>query len=140
NLTNYMNKILLLILTCISVNVYSQLLPPFQSEQNPCGALEICGTFYTPYSYQGIGTTSDLTNTPCGSSFLPCGEDNVVWFKLNIVSSGTLVFRIIPSVISDDYDWALLDGTGKTCATIGYTDVIRCNFNTNDPIMMSGQT
>lgn len=136
-----MNKSLLLILFIfISFNSNAQLLPPFQPEQNPCGALEICGNFYTPYSYQGIGTTSDLVNTPCGSPSNPCGEDNVVWFKLNIISSGVLVFRIIPTVSTDDYDWAILDGTGKVCSALNISDVIRCNFNTNAPVTLGGQT
>lgn len=137
-----MKRIFILILCSFLGNSYSfsQLLPPYQPEQNPCNALQICGSFYTPYSYQGIGTSSDLVNTPCGLPGFPCGEDNVVWFKLNVTSSGIMVFKIVPTLSTDDYDWALLNGTGKNCNEIGYTDVIRCNFNTNAPVTFGGQT
>lgn len=133
-----MKPFLLSLFCVLAIHVQSlqaQLLPAYQPEQEPCNALQICGSFYTPYSYQGEGTTNNLPSTACGA-----GEDNSVWFKIEVVESGVLVFRIVPVLTSDDYDWALLDATGKSCSEIGVGDVIRCNFNQNVPISVGGQT
>lgn len=113
----------------------AQSLPPNMPEQEPCHALEVCGNFHTSYSYQGHGISYDLPTTPCDGD-----EANSSWFKLTINTSGTLVFKIIPVVSTDDYDWALLDGTGVSCASLGYENVIRCNFNNNYPVSFGGQT
>lgn len=130
-----MKKLFTLFVLLYSFNGFGQVLPAFQPEQEPCNALEICGSFYTPYSYTGIGTTNNLPTTDCGA-----GEDNSVWFKLNVTTSGIMVFRIVPTVIEDDYDWALLDGSGVDCSSLGISDVIRCNFNQNVPVSFGGQT
>ena len=78
------------------------LLPPNQPEQDACHALSLCGgKFFTPYSYQGIGRVSDLTNSPCGG-----GEDNSMWIKITIKTAGQVAFQIIPKDTADDYDFA----------------------------------
>jgi len=121
---------LFLFLLCISgVVSQAQLLPINQPEQDACNAIEICGnTFTSSFSYQGIGQVSDLTNTPCFG-----GEGNVVWFRMNVVTAGIIVFTISPLNLTDDYDFAVIDITGKTCSTFTQSDVIRCNFNNNWP-------
>lgn len=107
----------------------AQLLPPNQPEQNACGALVLCGTSFTsPYSYQGRGTTNDIATTPCGS-----GEDNSVWLKLTISTPGTLLFSLSPISAQDDYDFAVLDITNTTCSNLSSANVVRCNFNNNQP-------
>lgn len=117
-------------------NLNAQLLPPDRAEQDACNALQICGNqFYTPYSYQGEGFQSDLPNTPCGA-----GESNSVWLRLNIVTSGVIVFTITPNVSSDDYDWAVVDISNTTCSNFDETNVVRCNFNNNSPIFNGGVT
>lgn len=127
-----MKRLFLLLFYCCLAHLAEaqiQLLPPNQPEQDACDALEICGnTFTSPYSYQGIGQISDLTNTPCFG-----GEGNVMWFRMNIVTGGIIVFTIAPLNQTDDYDFAVVDITGKTCSTFTQTDVIRCNFNNNWP-------
>jgi gliding motility-associated-like protein len=107
----------------------AQLLPPNQPEQNACQALQLCGnTFTSPYGYQGIGTVSDLTNTPCFG-----GEGNVMWLRLEITTAGTLVFAITPIIPTDDYDFAVVDATATGCSGLTSTNAIRCNFNNNNP-------
>jgi len=107
----------------------AQLLPPFQPEQDACNALVICEQgFRSPYSYVGIGRKSDITVTPCGP-----GETNVVWLRLNISTAGSIVFRLIPEDPADDYDFAVMDITGGSCASLTAASVVRCNFNNNNP-------
>src|SRR5690242_6595181 len=90
-------------------------LPPNQPEQDACNALQICGSsFSTPYSYTGIGKHLDLDQTPC----LPSaggGEKNSVWLKLRVLQAGSIVFKITPVSPDDDYDFAVIDATGKNC-------------------------
>ncbi|WP_118976871.1 gliding motility-associated C-terminal domain-containing protein [Taibaiella koreensis] len=108
---------------------FAQLLPPNQPEQDACNALVLCGSSFTsPYSYQGVGTLNNLGTTPCGS-----GEDNSVWLKLTASTSGTLVFSIAPVSPQDDYDFAVLDISGTTCSSLSSANVVRCNFNNNQP-------
>ncbi len=107
----------------------AQLLPVNQPEQNACNALVLCGTsFSSPYSYQGIGSIADLNTTPCGS-----GEENVVWLKLTVNTSGSLVFNLSPASPQDDYDFAVLNITNTTCSNLSSATVVRCNFNNNQP-------
>jgi len=126
-----MKKIFILVLFAllICIDSFAQLLPVNQKEQNACDALVLCGnTFTSPYSYQGRGTVYDLNGTPCSG-----GEDNVVWIRLNVNTPGTIVFTLSPLSPTDDYDMAVLDITNKTCAGLTSADVIRCNFNNNQP-------
>ncbi|HRO42566.1 MAG TPA: gliding motility-associated C-terminal domain-containing protein [Flavipsychrobacter sp.] len=135
-----MTRLLLIFLgVCFPyTSLYAQLLPPNQPEQNACNALEICGnTFTTTFSYQGIGTVSDLTNTPCDNG-MAAGEANVVWLRLNVVTAGIIVFEISPLNTADDYDFAVLDITNATCSTFTSSNVVRCNFNNNLPPVNNG--
>lgn len=125
-----MKKIYTLVffLCSFSANLlHAQLLPVNQPEQDACNALLLCGnSFYTPYSYQGIGLVSDMSSTPCGG-----GEGNSVWLRLEVSGPGSIVFSIIPIDSTDDYDFAVVDATNDSCNTITSSDVVRCNFNNN---------
>jgi gliding motility-associated-like protein len=123
---------LLLSLLCFRAD--AQLLPPNQPEQNACNALQLCGnSFFTPYSYQGEGTVTDLATTPCNS-----GEFNSVWLKLVVSAPGSIVFTITPVVSADDYDFAIANITNGDCSNISQAQVIRCNFNNNLPVFNNG--
>ena len=122
------------LLLCTTLTAQIHLLPAKQPEQDACGALNICGnSFSTPYSYQGTGKVADLTATPCGS-----GEENSMWLKLQVVTSGTIVFQIIPLDSLDDYDFAVLNTTNVSCANLSENNVVRCNTNDNE-ILPNGQ-
>lgn len=129
------------ILACANI-LDAQTLPPNRAEQDACGALVICGnSFTTQYSYDGNGYVNDLPNTPCsapGSS--TAGEDNAVWLRLNIITGGDILFTVSPLDPNDDYDWAVVNITGKTCSTFTFSDVVRCNFNNNFPPYNNGVT
>jgi len=117
---------------------HAQQLPPYRAEQDACGALEVCGThFTTQFSYIGNGFVDDLTSSPCGS-----GESNSVWLRLNVSDSGSLVFTVTPNDFQDDYDWVVVDISNppKNCSNFLPSDVIRCNFNNNDPVFNNGIT
>jgi len=116
----------LLFFSFFSTTLKAQLLPPNLPEQDACSALQICGNFFTPYSYQGVGMITDLATTPCYS-----GEANSVWFKLVVNSPGSIVFAITPVDTQDDYDFAVVNLTGGDCNNIQQSQVIRCNFNNN---------
>lgn len=125
----------MLVLLCwVAFRAGAQLLPPNQPEQDACGALVICGNgFSSPYSYDGTGVSPDMPTTPCNG-----GEDNAMWLKLVITSPGVLVFTITPQLTTDDYDFAVINGTGKSCSALSYSDVVRCNFNRNVPVTNNG--
>lgn len=117
-----------------STVAWAQLLPPNQLEQDACTPIILCGeTFTSPYSYQGVGTTNNLTTTPCSG-----GENNAVWLRLNITGPGIIVFEIIPLNNADDYDFAVVNATGVNCNSLTSSNVIRCNFNNNQPIFNNG--
>lgn len=108
---------------------HAQILAPNQPEQDACDALMLCGNSFTStYSYQLIGQVNDLTSTPCSG-----GEGNSMWLRLEVISSGIIVFTITPLNGTDDYDFAVLDITNATCSTFTSANVIRCNFNNNQP-------
>jgi gliding motility-associated-like protein len=126
-------KVFLVITACLSLPYMSfsqTLLPPDQPEQDACNALPLCGgKFFTPYSYQGIGLVSDLTQTPCDG-----GEDNSMWLKVTVANAGQIIFKIIPLDTTDDYDFAVLNVTNvKSCSQLDPSDVVECNFNNNEP-------
>ncbi len=115
-------------------------LPPNQPEQDACNALQICGSqFFTPYSYTGTGTHLDLNETPCFPSN-GGGEKNSVWLRINVLQAGNILFKLTPVNPSDNYNFAVLDITGKDCSALTLKDVIRCNYNSNIPASAGGAT
>ncbi len=130
----FYNYALVLLLSCCCLSSNGQLLDFDQPEQDACNALLLCGTpFTTPFSYQAEGLVSDMPTTACGD-----GEANSVWLKLVVSSSGTFVFKITPQLITDDYDFAVINATGKSCSALTSSDVVRCNFNNNSPVFNAG--
>jgi gliding motility-associated-like protein len=108
-------------------------LPPDQPEQDACHALPLCGgKFFTPFSYQGTGLVLDLNQTPCDNQ-PGGGEDNSMWIRVTVAGAGILAFSIIPVDTLDDYDFAVLDVTHTLCSSLSASDVVRCNFNNNEP-------
>ncbi len=126
-------KILSLVAGCFISNGITAQIPPLlspgQPEQDACNAVVLCSnSFYTPYSYTGVGQDSDLTSLPCSGT-----EMNSVWIKLNITSSGKIIFKLMPIDTANDYDFAVLNSTKTTCDNLTSADVVRCNFNSNNP-------
>src|SRR5690606_19196554 len=70
----------------------------------------------------------DRPATPGGG-----GEGHSMWIRLEVNTPGIIVFEIIPPSPNDDYDFAVVDITGGDCSSLSNTNVIRCNFNNNNP-------
>ncbi len=86
-------------------------------EQNCISAIPLCQNSYSfANSFNGIGVGSNEINA--SNSCLPNGEQNGVWFKFTVKTSGDLVFFITPNSISDDYNWSLFNLTDKDCSDI----------------------
>lgn len=121
---------------CLLFNIRSfsqNVLAPNQPEQDACNALRLChGIFFTPKSYQGIGEKTDIISTPC-SVGKNVGENNSMWVRVTIATSGAMIFNIIPKDTSDDYDFAVLNITNTTCSDLSHANVVNCNFNNNLP-------
>ena len=108
-------------------------LPPNQPEQDACNALQLCGgIFYTPYSYAGSGRKLDLDETPCFNQ-AGGGEKNSVWLQVHTATAGSIAFKITPVDPQDDYNFAVLNITGKNCNALTADEVVRCNYNNNVP-------
>lgn len=100
------------------------------SEQNCPGAIAVCQPLYQQAnSYVGVGTLDELNTGNQGC--LASGENNTVWYIINITSSGILEFTITPNDPSDDYDFAVWNATGLGCAAVGANPPDRCNYASN---------
>lgn len=111
-------------------SVFAQITGP---EQDCGAAIAVCQTSYIQnQSYQGSGTIQDLTNS---NSCLENDENNSVWYIFTVTITGRLELSIIPQA-GDDYDFALYDITGGSCADVfaGTATEVRCNYAfTNGP-------
>lgn len=88
-------------------------------QQDCSSALSICGNSNINYSPIGFGNTYESL----GGCLSTGGENNSVWYKFQVATSGTLTFVISPTA-AVDYDWAVF-GPNVNCANIGTP--IRCN-------------
>lgn len=97
------------------------------SIQNCMGAVPVCQNSYTQTnSPSGFGTINELNASNQGC--LTTGENNSVWYIINVSSPGNLVFTITPAATSD-YDFAVWNLTDKACSAIGAgLAPIRCNY------------
>ena len=96
--------------------------------QNDCAdAIVVCGnTGFAGLTANGAGIDEITTLATCGS-----GENNSIWLKLLISTSGTLGFTLTPQSndINVDFDYFIF-GPNTTCANLGTT--IRCS--TTNPV------
>lgn len=119
-----MKKLLPLLLLLMLIQAKAQ-----APEQDCLNAIPICTTTYNqPNSYSGSG---NVTGEIPPSSCLGAGELNAVWYKLIVTSPGNLSFTICPFLATDDYDWAVFNLTGKTCADIANNPLLEraCDFS-----------
>ncbi len=89
-------------------------------------AIPVC---QNSYAFNGqVGAGNDPNEISPNASCLN-GENNSIWFEINVLTSGTLSFVVLPNVPSEDYNWALYDLTFYTCADIssGIASEVQCN-------------
>ncbi len=101
----------------------------FLLSQSDCSdAILVCGNSgYSDLSTSGFGTQELSGSNTCSSQ-----ENNSIWFKLEIKTSGTLAFTLTPNdtSINEDFDFFLF-GPNVNCGNIG--NAIRCSTtNPND--------
>ncbi len=92
----------------------------FAQQPNDCvNAITVCGNGDIALDVNGIGTQQEINS--CGSS-----ENNSLWIKITIQTSGTLGFTLTPqsSSISEDYDFWVF-AANATCGNLGAP--IRCS-------------
>lgn len=99
---------------------------PNAPEQQCNSAIPVCQNNYSQTaSYSGNGSTQEI---PSNSSCLGSQEKNSVWYTFTAQTAGSLNMTINSSA---DYDWALYNITGASCADIasGGITPVRCNFS-----------
>jgi gliding motility-associated-like protein len=102
--------------------LWAQSLP----ESDCINAIPVCQQTYTyTNSPPDFGQTQELTNNTC----LLNNEQKTVWFIFTVQQSGTFGFTVNTSY---DYDFALWDITNSSCAIVGNTAPIRCNFSADN--------
>lgn len=95
-----------------------------EQEQDCNFALPVCQqAFNQATSYHGFGNTMEV---PANTTCLGSGEIASVWYIFNTSTAGTFGFTLNTAL---DYDFALYDITGLTCADIPNIAPIRCNFS-----------
>ncbi|MCL6294736.1 T9SS type B sorting domain-containing protein [Jejuia spongiicola] len=84
-------------------------------------AVIICGNSNVNLNVSGVGTQELNGSNTCSSQ-----ENNSVWLKVTLVTSGTLGFTLTPNstAITEDYDFFVF-GPNATCNNIG--QAIRCS-------------
>lgn len=97
------------------------------SAQAVCGNITFVERNVT--NCQGV---ANLPNPTAG-----CGDivttDNSRWYKFHCYQAGTMGFLLTPQTAGDDYDWEILDITGRNPGDV-YTMELRVSLN------LSGQT
>ncbi|WP_179008442.1 T9SS type B sorting domain-containing protein [Winogradskyella forsetii] len=91
-------------------------------QPNDCQfAVTVCGNSDFSLNVNGIGTQELGNSNTCSSQ-----ENNSIWLKVNISTSGTLAFTLTPgsTSINEDYDFFIF-GPNVSCSNIG--QAIRCS-------------
>ncbi|MBK6641855.1 MAG: hypothetical protein IPG39_11805 [Bacteroidetes bacterium] len=105
--------------------------PPIyaQTEHDCTGAINIVSPINTFPAYYGTGTLNEIN--PQVSSCLQ-NEINSVWLTFTMCDTGYCLFKIAPTELGADYDWALYNLTNKTCENVFDTlfeNELRCNYS-----------
>ncbi len=67
----------------------------------------------------GPGLMNEINHSKNKSQFVFEKEHHSAWYKLLILTNGTLVFDIIPNQLNDDYDFVIFkSGTGNFCDSL----------------------
>ncbi|MCK8482312.1 hypothetical protein MUY34_16935, partial [Flavihalobacter algicola] len=112
-----MNKLYLFLLLLCFFNLHRI---SAQSPNDCANAIQICGNSDIDLDVNGVGNPESFNNA-CGMV-----ENNTIWFRLTMATSGTLGFTLTPesTAISEDYDFSVF-GPTDSCATLG--QAIRCS-------------
>lgn len=108
-------------LYCLIIFVLLQTKAIAQNPTDCIDAVVICGNSSVNLDVSGIGTQELSGSNTCSSQ-----ENNSIWLKVTLITSGTLGFTLTPnsSSINEDYDFFVF-GPNATCGNIG--QAIRCS-------------
>jgi PKD repeat protein len=108
------------------------------TNQDCAGAIQVAqASYYFPNGFSGEGNYPNEIPTTgnCPGNCLQSGEQNSVWFEVNVQVGGTLSFLITPDNTADDFDWAVYNLTGFSCLDI-FQNVVylqsSCNFSADN--------
>ncbi|MEO6489225.1 MAG: PKD domain-containing protein [Ferruginibacter sp.] len=90
--------------------------------RTPQTAIAICGVLTFPQPDVPSCTAPNLAQTGCPID--PTTTGNSVWYKFHCYQSGTLGFLITPASGIDDYDWAIMNVTGRAPQEVLTTDLV----------------
>lgn len=124
----------LLLFAILSIFLFQNAKSQSMPEQDCINAIEICDTFYLQTnSYIGPGNIPIEVNSShlCDGGSVQAGyiETNSVWYRLKVLSTGTLNFTLFPLAVTDDYDWAIYDITNANCDQIFFNPNLRIACN-----------
>jgi len=88
-------------------------------------AFAVCGILTFPQANVPSCTGPDLPPMGCPD---PVTSSNSVWYKFHCYQGGTLGFLISPNSAADDYDWELMDYTGRPPGDV-YTTNLGVSLN-----------
>ncbi|PCJ26801.1 MAG: hypothetical protein COA97_05255 [Flavobacteriales bacterium] len=96
---------------------------PNGTDNNDCvNATLICNNIAVPGNSTGPGIVAEACG---GAAGCPAGGENYSnWYSVSFTTSGTFNFNLVPSVGTDDYDYAIY-GPAVTCTALG--SPIRCS-------------
>lgn len=119
-----------LALLLYGVQLQAQLNP--NTMQDCIGAPALCFSRYElPITFRGQGQVHELASLVASDTTfcLENEENNSAWFKFEVATAGDVVFSLEPSAL-DDYDFAIFNLTGYTCADIvsGAAPYVRCSY------------
>lgn len=96
--------------------------------RTPQTATVVCGTLTFSQPTAPSCNAPDLPVSGC--PLLPMPASNSVWYRFHCYQTGTLGFLITPTVASDDYDWQVMDITGRNPQDVMTTNLaISVNFS-----------
>lgn len=81
--------------------------------QTPSTAFPVCGTTTFQQTTVPICGGTPLVVPGCNSTGALYGDRNPFWYKFTCYQTGTLGFLIVPTDLTDDYDWQLYDITNR---------------------------
>ncbi|MBN2668792.1 MAG: gliding motility-associated C-terminal domain-containing protein [Bacteroidales bacterium] len=114
---------------CIDYDLYvSNIAQPAPTDEDCFGATPICNSFIsegTPGNGQGNYPSEINSSTSCLE-----GERNGNWYTFTVEAGGTMTVDIVPTTLTDDYDFALYNVTSGGCQGIfsGASPEVSCNY------------
>ncbi len=87
----------------------------------PTSAIAVCGSLAFPQGVLPNCTGPDIpqgnnVNNICSGNLI--GSSNSIWYKFRCYQSGTLGFLITPTIATFDYDWSLMNITGRPATDV----------------------